>query len=66
MKYAKPSSIYVLFVGIIMLCTLIVNPRYYLQFGDSIFIFMLGALIVLSILFLNIHLKYLGDSCNEN
>ncbi|MCK5758043.1 MAG: hypothetical protein KAH14_03045 [Clostridiales bacterium] len=66
MKYAKSSSIYVLIVGIMMMCTLIVNPRYYPQFGDLIYIIMLGVLIVLSILFLYIHLKYLGDSHNES
>ncbi len=65
MKYAKSSSIYVLIVGMLMY-TLIVSPGYYLQSKDLIFIIIFGVLIVLSILFLYIHLKYLGDSHNES
>ncbi len=65
MKYTKPSSIYVLIVGMLMY-TLIVSPGYYLQSKDLIFIIIFGVLIVLSILFLYIHLKYLGDSHNES
>jgi len=64
-KYAKSSSIYVLIVGMLMY-TLIVSPGYYLQSKDLIFVIIFGVLIVLSILFLYIHLKYLGDSHNES
>lgn len=56
---------YPLSIGMLMY-TLIVSPGYYLQSGDLIFVFMFGILIVLSVLFLYIHLKYLkGVSSND-
>jgi len=66
MKYTKSSSVYLLIVGIMLVYTSIVSSGYYLQSGDLIFVIMFGILIVLSILFLYIHLKFLKDSHNES
>lgn len=48
--------LYPLSIGMLMY-TLIVSPGYYLQSGDYAFVFIFGALLVLSALFLYIHLK---------
>ena len=56
---------YIFRLGLLMY-TLIVSPGYYLQSGDLIFVIMFGVLIVLSILFLFIHIKYLEEGSSND
>lgn len=55
-KWLFPFSI-----GMLMY-TLIVSPGYYIQSGDIPFVIMFGTLIVLSIIFLAIHLRHMKKS----
>jgi len=59
-KWLYPFSI-----GMLMY-TLIVSPGYYLQSGDYPFVIMFGVLLILSAVFMYIHLKFLKAGQNES
>ncbi|MDX1357291.1 MAG: hypothetical protein R3232_00520 [Clostridia bacterium] len=45
-----------------LLYTLVVSPGYYIQSGDYSFVIMFGVLIILSLVFLGIHLKHIRNN----
>jgi xanthine/uracil/vitamin C permease (AzgA family) len=59
----KPAGkwLYPLSTGM-LLYTLVVSPGYYIQSGDYGFVIMFGVLIILSLVFLGIHLKHIKNN----